>query len=495
MESTPASAVPTSHHRLQRSLVALPLAAAGVLVVLGGYAGRYVRPTADDWCVLAHLHQVGPAGLARYYYESWSGRVAKGIPEGLVWDRGYRGAQLLPAFLIVVLCTGTWLALRMGLRRCGLAVPPALVGALAIGATGLTLLAGSVPYQVAYWVASSMTHVAPTAIAVWAVVIALAAAGRSSWWGDLVVVTSAGLAGLLLGLWSEAFVPVGVLYGGTFGVLNLLRSRTVRGDRLRAMRLGAWWAALWVGGLLLGLLVMYTSPGLSSRRGLTDGALLNVGSLADVMHGWGHTWLTLGSAPAYYAMIVLGFLIGVLLPSGAGDAIMRPGRVRVVLPALLALLASLAIIVELYLAYGANGWRYERTWTNFLFPLLLTAAYYGAVFGVRVRLLGTRRTLLVAGATVLTTVAFVSVVPRTWHLTEDMRTRAAIWGRSDTRIRAEIARGDSDPVYRPARIEGSTEPFMRKARKNDWAARCVAAAYGVPSITPPAWKERALTAR
>lgn len=157
-------------------------------------------------------------------------------------------------------------------------------------------------------------------------------------------------------------------------------------------------------------------------------------------------------------------------------------RVLLAVPLVLALLASLAVDAELRIGYGPNGWTYERTWTNFLYPVLLTLCFYGVLLGRFLAATVVRSNEMVAVIATGGTVALVglaSLVPGLTTTTHDLSTRAHAWDAQDVRIRHQVSLGKDRATYVPYRIGGLSEPFSYRSYEQDWVRRCTMQWYSV----------------
>jgi hypothetical protein len=207
------------------------------------------------------------------------------------------------------------------------------------------------------------------------------------------------------------------------------------------------------------------------------------------------------SQPAYYAAIVAGLLVGLLASSAAlrrtslpfaGGSWTLPRKLLVVmLPAVLVVIASLGVIAGLRHGYGPNGWTYERAWTSFLIPAIVTAALYGAAAGYWLgrRVSGRQRNLAVPAMALLgvsalfSTVLLGSIVPRNTALVHEMTVRATAWDENNAAVERQISEGKRTVRFTPTPISGSTEPF-RYTTSPDWAGNCAAVYYGVDQLIP-----------
>jgi hypothetical protein len=499
------------------ALLMLPPAIVAVhLLALGAFASPAVRLAADDWCAAARIRDYGSLGFIDYYYYKVNGRLAYHVGQVLLFADGLRGARVLPFVLIVTLTVGIFTMLYLALRHLQWRWPAAAAGLLAVVVSALTFFAGNVVYQILFWPAATVTHTLPAILGIWNVIILMVAARSPRRWVRVTAVVLALLMGFVIGSLGEAFFVVSGVYAGTALLLALL------GWRDRRTRFPITWLAVWLMGMLAGFAVLYFSPG---QRMRTEGtykheqpSLLSVRGLSGAAHQWLNTWEMILSQPAYYAAIVAGLMVGLLASSAAlrrtslpfaGGSWTLPRKLLVVmLPAVLVAIASFGVIAGLRHGYGPNGWTYERAWTSFLIPAIVTAALYGAAAGYWLgrRVSGGQRNLavpamaaLLGGSALFSTVWLGSIVPRNTALVHEMTVRAEAWDTNNEAVERQISEGKRIVRFTPTPIAGSTEPF-RYTTSPDWAGNCAAVYYGVDQFIPSeewlstpasaAWREK-----
>ncbi|WP_017239298.1 hypothetical protein [Streptomyces sp. SS] len=532
--------------RRAASGIALVVAAgAAALLAVGAFLGLYVRPTSDDWCALWKTRDMGVLGITADFYGTQNGRVTNAFLTGLLYSDDMRGPKLLPAVLVVALGSGLFLLARAALRALRLPRPPVvlLVAAAAL-LSALLFFAGTRSYQVLLWAPATISHTLPSVIGLWAVLAAVRAARGGPRWARGAAVGSALVTGVALGMLSEPFTLVGGLLAATVGVLCLPRLGWA------ADRYVSTWCAAACLGLATGFTLLYTSPGARWRRAQHPQESLSPAGLGETFHDWWRVWQTIGGQGAYAGALAVGALLGLALAAARPrtDERARTGRtdrtdrmdskdradhtdhsertartartdhsdrtaraaravgrdrpgglpprrlflVVVLLPLPLVLLASLAVVHGLRSGYGDTGWTYGRTWTNFLFPLLLALCAYGAWGGYLLgrRLLapvprpaGRAAALVAAGAVALGSAA--ALVQPVHELTTATVVRSVAWDRQNARIRSEVAAGARDVAYGPLLIGGLSEPLFASSYERDWAARCAATYYRVDRIHRP----------
>ena len=488
-----------------------PAGAAGVwLLTLGAVAGLDVRPAADDWCAVGWLEEYGTAGMVYHYYADVNGRLANAAAQALIHADGLRGARLLPSVLVLALTTGVFTVVFLALRHLRWRWPAASAGLVAVVVSALTFFAGNKVYQVFYWPAGTVSHTLPAIMGLWNLAFALVAARSRSWVRVAAVVVSF-LGGFTMGTLSEPFFVVSGVYASAAVVLALSAWRD------RRTRFPLAWLSAWIIGLLAGFAVLYTSPGMEIRTGRTrpQSSLLSADGLSEALQGWQHTWATIASQPGYYATVAAGLLVGLLgstvavrgtsLPFSGGAWTRARTTVVLILPAAMVVVASFAVLAGLRQGYGLDGWTYQRAWTNFLPPALLTATLYGVAGGYALgrRLGGTERSsrppamvALVVLTALLSAACLVSLVPANSELAGDMARRAEAWDANDRAVERQVRDGRRVVGFTPNPIARSTEPFKYTVPGTDWVAGCAASYYGADKLVPSrAWLSSPESAR
>ena len=471
--------------QLVRWAIGIVAACAGGLLLLAAVAGRHVRPIAEDWCTMDQVRDFGGIpGLVQSFYEDANGRVANALANGVVFLHGAQGPRILPAVLILAFVSGTFLLISLGAPLLGWRVSWLAGLAAAATVTAALFFGGQVVYQVVFWASGSISHTLPSAIGVWTVVLVLAADRVDAPWARNTAAVVCALAGVFVGSLSEAFFAVSGLYAAAavgVGIVVLRRS----GHRFALVC-----AASYLGGLLVGFLTLYFSPGRAARQTtpIDQAPLLSPAGIGDVMGSWFHTWSAVAHGPAYLAPLAIGVLVGLGMGTrdvAAGSWGSSTHRLLLAVPFALALLASLAVITELRIGYGPNGWTYERTWTNFLYPFLLTLCFYGVLLGRLLAKTVVRRSEMVgviATAGVVVLVGLASVLPHLTAMTHDLGNRAAEWDAQDARIRHQVGLGKDRATYVPYRIGGLSEPFSYRSYQQDWVRRCTMQWYSVDDL-------------
>jgi len=483
------------------ALLMLPPAVVAVhLLALGAFASPAVRLAADDWCAAARVRAYGSQGFIDYYYFKVNGRLVYHLAQVLVFADGLRGARVLPFVLIVTFTVGIFIVLYLALRHLQWRWAAAAAGFLAVVVSAVTFFAGNVVYQILFWPAATVTHTLPAILAIWNVIVLMVAARSPRRWVRVTAVVLALLMGFAIGSLGEAFFVVSAVYAGTALLFALLARRDCRA------RFPITWLAVWLTGMLAGFAVLYFSPGQRVRTVISytkeQPSLLSVGGLSETVDGWLKSWETILSQPAYYAAPAAGLLVGLLasgaalhptsLPFAGGSWTLPRKLLVVVLPAVLVVIASFGVIAGLRYGYGPGGWNYQRAWTSFLIPAIVTAALYGAAAGYWLgrRVSGWQRNVavpvtaaLLGASALFSTVLLGSIVPRNTALVHEMTLRAKAWDQNTAAVEQQIREGKRIVRFTPTPIAKSTEPF-RYTTTPDWARNCAAVYYGVDKLIP-----------
>ncbi|GGX42459.1 DUF6056 family protein [Streptomyces chryseus] len=476
---------------------------------MGSFLGLYVQPTSDDWCSAWRSRELGILGIANEFYEIQNGRIANGVVAGVVYAHGVAGPKLLPSLLVLSFLAGLFLLARTVFRLLGWEVPPSLTIAAAAVVCVLLFFAGASPYQALLWAPSTISHTLPGLLTVWSSLVALAAARHGRLARGLALVFAM-VMGVAIGTLSEPFTIVsGVFAVGAVAVL-------LRGLRFPRDRYPVSWCLMWCAGLAIGFVLLYTSPGAAWRRAQQPQrkSPLSPTELTATVQDWLSIWASVGGQWAYLAAAAAGLMLG--LAAATSDRTIRPvprepetGRggarrrpwLLMLLPVLLMGMSSFGVAFGLRMGYGPTGWTYVRTWTSFLFPMLLLLCAYGALAGralagwqssvrrPRPVVFAATTTAVLASAASLWAVA--GLVPAVKVTAKDTVTRSVDWDRQDRLVREKAAQGSKVVPYRPLPIGGLSEPFATTNYSRDWVARCVSGYYRVERIERPAPKRSA----
>ncbi|MFF1832935.1 DUF6056 family protein [Streptomyces sp. NPDC058231] len=460
---------------------ALCLAPLGLLGVAAWF-GRWVRPSADEWCFLPVVRDQGLAGMIGKFYLGDNGRIANAV---MVWayaKPGVAGHQWFGLVSGTVMLGILWAVTASALRRAGLTAPRGVPLLVASMVTAVFLLATPNTYKTFYWPASSVSHTMAPVLACAAALPALRARSRTGRRAATAVVL---LAGLCMGTLSEEASVVVIV---VMSAVALLARPVFPGRRRAAVRV---WCLAGIGGTGIGTLVLFTSPGARIRRGRfgTDGvSFLAPDPLLGALRDFGHILGTLLTTWAYLGAVAAGVLLGLLVRGGDGRRVTLPRRWPLFGGAgvLVFLLAGYLCTVVAYPVFGRSVVTSSRIWNDYLLLFLAVLVGAGALLGLalgrRARRSGAVRA---AGAAVCAAVCAVVCVALTvplGRLEGDMRVRAVAWERQDRWMRARAAAGARVLPYTPLPVAGMVEPFRHHGRRV-WPNTCVADYYRLDRIT------------
>ncbi|MEV4347492.1 DUF6056 family protein [Actinoplanes sp. NPDC049596] len=478
-----------------RRLVTVVAGTAGVacfsLLAVFAFLGLFVRPSADDWCVLWKTRDLGVLGITKDYYLTQNGRIANAFVSGLVSLDDSQGMRYFPAFLVAAFGLGLVLLLRRVWSMLGWEAPLPVLIAVA-GVIELVLFAGAHdPYQAVLWLPGSISHTLPTVIAVWAVYFALLAGRSRRWWVRAVSVAGALLVGVVLGTLAEPALVMFGLLAATAGLMGVLRRRPAR----------SWYTFLWCAavcaGLVAGFAILYAAPGAQVRRGQgkTLSTMLSESLLTDAAGDWARIMHVVTSQWTYAAVLVAGVLLGtVTRPAGTHRRLPpAPVAVALLLTAPVLLAGSYLVVLGVRQGYGSTGWRDARIWFSYVAPMTLGLCAYGVLLGRALAHLLDRGaepvregvlalTTVLAGAVLLGGAA--ALLPVVEKQADFTIARARAFDAQDARIRAEVARGATEVVYRPLQVPALAEPNLRPGYPN-FSDKCASDYYRVVRLLPP----------
>ncbi|WP_336320244.1 DUF6056 family protein [Streptomyces lavendofoliae] len=459
------------------ALALLPLG----LLAAAAYLGRYVRPSADEWCFLPLVRDEGVSGLVGKFYFTDNGRIGNGLLVGLYAKFPVAGHQWYGLVSGVVMLGLLWALTVALLRRAGQDVPRGVPLLVASMITAVFLFATPNTYKTFYWPAASVSHTLAPVLACAAAIPLLRARDRRGRVTALAVVL---LAGVFMGTLSEeASVVALVVLSGV--VLFAGRLFT---ERVRAYARG--WSLAGMAGVAVGTLLLVTSPGSRNRRerfGAETTSMLAPESLTASLRGYVRILETVLTTWEYAGAVAAGVLLGLLASRRPG----APAR-RVLLPCrplLLTGLGAAAFLVSGYLCtvitypvFGPRVVTAERTWNDYLllYVLLLVAA--GAFLGRALRLRGAGTGAATVLAAALCVVTVLGLAAPLYELGHDMRVRAQKWDRQDRWLRERAAEGAKVLPYKPVSVSGMLEPFSANGTR-PWPARCVADYYHLDKVT------------
>ncbi|MER7110536.1 DUF6056 family protein [Streptomyces sp. NPDC000229] len=456
-------------------LALLPLG----LLAAASYLGRYVRPSADEWCFLPVVRDGGISRLVGKFYVTDNGRVGNGLLVGLYAKFPVAGHQWYAVVSGVLMLGLLWALTVQLLRRAGQSVPrgvPLLVAAMI---TAVFLFATQNTYKTFYWPAASVSHTLAPVLACAAAIPLLRARGRRGRIAALAVVL---LAGVFMGTLSEeASVVALVVLSGV-----VLFAGWIFTERVRAFARG--WSLVGMAGVAIGTIVLVTSPGSRNRRerfGAETTSMLAPESLLASLRAYVRILETVLTTWSYAGALAAGVLLGLLARGTAGERrVLLPCR-----PLLLTGLGALAFLVSGYLCtvitypvFGPRVVSAERTWNDYLLLYVLLLVGAGAFLGRALRLRGVRTGAVTGLAAAVCAVTVLGLAAPLYELGHDMRVRAQKWDRQDRWLRERAAEGAKVLPYKPVSVSGMLEPFSANGTRI-WPAQCVADYYHLDKVT------------
>lgn len=456
-------------------LALLPLG----LLAAASYLGRYVRPSADEWCFLPVVRDDGISGLIGKFYFTDNGRVGNGLLVGLYAEfpvAGHQGYGLVSGVLMLGLL---WALTTTLLRRAGQSAPRGVPLLVASMITAVFLFATPNTYKTFYWPAASVSHTLAPVLACAAAIPLLRARGRRGRITALAVVL---IAGVFMGTLSEeASVVALVVLSGVVLFAGLLFTERVR-------TFARVWSLVGMAGVAIGTIVLVTSPGSRNRRerfGAETTSMLAPESLLASLKAYVRILETVLTTWSYAGALAAGVLLGLLVRGTTGERrVLLPCR-----PLLLTGLGALAFLVSGYLCtvitypvFGPRVVSAERTWNDYLLLYVLLLVGAGAFLGRALRLRGVRTGAVTSLAAALCAVTVLGLAAPLYELGHDMRVRAQKWDRQDRWLRERAAKGAKVLPYKPVSVSGMLEPFSANGTRI-WPAQCVADYYHLDKVT------------
>ncbi|MFJ9174408.1 DUF6056 family protein [Streptomyces sp. NPDC102360] len=471
-----AAVAPESRTAWWRTAAPLGLLAVLPLAVLGyaAWNARLVRTGGDDWCFLPVVHDGGLPAIVGKFYLHDNGRIVNAV---LVWayarfgETGQRWFAPVSGVLVLALL---WAFTAAVLRATRLRVPrgvPLLVAAMV---TALFLFGSPNTYKTFYWPAASVSHTLPPVFACAAAVPVLLAASRR---GKLLALGTVVLAGVSLGLVSEETSVVAVT---ALACTLLISGRVFPGARRRFLRLCC---TAGIASIVLGTLILYTSPGATRRRERKHAStMFTPDSLLGALHGFAEIAATVLTTWWYLGAVVVGVVLGMVSPGVMG----RVPPVRRQVPVLAAgagalLVSGYVCTVITYPVFKHHVVSSTRLWNDYLLLYLLLLVFAGALAGHAVRGRVRRTAPALAAGGVLYAVVCVALTASLAGLGSTMQAHAHDWDRQDRWMRAQAAAGAQVLPYKRLPQSRMTEPF-RHGGKAKWPASCIATYYGVQHI-------------
>ncbi|MFC9034206.1 DUF6056 family protein [Streptomyces arboris] len=459
------------------SALALPPLA---LLAAASWFGRWVRPSADDWCFLPAVRDDGITGLVGTFYFHDNGRVANAMLVGAYAKFQVAGHQWYPAVSGVLILAVLWAVTVPALRRGGVTVPRGLPLLVAAMVTALFLFVTPNTYKTFYWPAASVSHTLPPVLACAALIPLLLARTRR---GRGFALAVALLAGAYIATLSEetAIVMVLVLLATLF-----LSGRLIPSPRRAFARR---WCVAGLAGTLAGGLALITSPGSVHRRerfGAQTTSLLAPDSLAASLRHFAEVTVDVVTTWQYVGAVAVGVLLGLLCTRRDGRTPRPPahwpllawtGLLTLLLSGYLCTVIAYPVFQDRVSDPSANRLRNDYL---LLYVVLLVAA--GALLGLAVRQHVRRTAPAKAVCAALCVLVCAGPAVSLLNLDTNMRARAEKWDAQDRRLRAGAADGERVMPYERLVVSAMLEPFGRGGA-NYWPGGCVADFYGLERVT------------
>ncbi|MET9432341.1 DUF6056 family protein [Streptomyces sp. NPDC003036] len=468
-------------------LALLPLG----LLAVASYLGRYVRPSADEWCFLPVVRDEGIWGLVEKFYVTDNGRIANGLLVGVYAKAPVAGHQWYAVVSGVLMLVLLWALTVYALRATGRSAPRGVPLLAASMITAAFLFATPNTYKTFYWPAASVSHTLAPVLAA-AAALPLLRYGAGSRRSRITALAVVLVAGVFMGTLSEeASVVALVVLAVAVLFAPLLFAERIR----RYVRV---WALTGMAGVAIGTILLVTSPGSRNRRQRYDAetvSMLAPESLIASLRAYVRILETILTTWEYVGVVAAGVLLGLLARRRAGRrAALMPCR-----PLLLTALGALTFLacgylctVITYPAFGERVVRTERTWNDYLLVYVLLLAGAGALIGRALRRHGEgdgdgsrargRNGVVMALAAALCAVSVAGMAVPLYHLGHDMKVRAQKWDHQDRYLREQAASGARTAPYTPLSVGKMLEPFGDHGRKT-WPANCVADYYHLDKVT------------
>ncbi|MFD3654483.1 DUF6056 family protein [Streptomyces sp. NPDC058620] len=456
------------------ALALLPLG----LLAAASWFGRWVRPSADDWCFLPVVRDDGIAGIVGKFYLDDNGRLANGLLVGAYARFGVAGHQWFAVVSAVLMLGVLWAVTVSALRRAGVTVPRGTALLIASMVTTLFLFVTTNTYKTFYWPAASVSHTLPPVLACAAVIPLLRARSRR---GRLFALSAALLMGLVIGTLSEETTVVILVVL----VAVMLIGRWIFPAHNRAY--GWAWCVAGIAGTGIGALVLLASPGSQARRerfGAQNAALLAPDSLIGSLRGFGEIIVTVATTWQYVGAVAVGLLLGLVADRADGSPTRPPTRWP-----LLAATGLLAVLLSGYLctvitypAFAERVATANRLWNDYLLLYIVLLVGAGLLLGQTVRMLGRNTAPVKAVCAALCVLVCIGPAVSLVRLDANMQARAERWDRQDRWLRERAAAGAEVLPYTPVTVSGMLEPFSRQGR-SPWPAGCVADYYHLDRVT------------
>ncbi|WP_425839690.1 DUF6056 family protein [Streptomyces fractus] len=448
----------------------LPIA----VFVYAAWNARLVRTGGDDWCFLPVAHHGGLSAMVGKFYLHDNGRIVNAL---LVWAYarfGEAGQQWFAPVTGALVLGLLWAFTVAVLRAARLRAPRGVPLLVASMVTALFLFGSPNTYKTFYWPAASVSHTLPPVFACAMAVPVLLATTRR---GRVLALGAVVLAGVSLGLLSE---ETSVVTATVLGCALLISGRVFPEARRRFLRLCC---AAGIASIVIGTLILYTSPGAQRRRERKHAStMFTPDSLLGALHGFAEISATLLTTWWYLGAVVVGVVLGVMSPGLMSRASLTKRHVPVLLAGICALLvAGYVCTVITYPVFKHHVATSTRLWNDYLLLYLLLLVYVGALAGHAARGRVRRTAPVLAAGGVLYAVVCVALAVSLAGLGSTMQSHARDWDRQDRWMSGQAAAGAQVLPYKRLPQSKMTEPF-RHGGKAKWPAACIARYYGVQHI-------------
>ncbi|MFI5662545.1 hypothetical protein [Streptomyces sp. NPDC051684] len=326
------------------------------LAVLGcaAWNARLVRTGGDDWCFLPVVHDGGLSAMVGKFYLHDNGRIVNAVAVWAYARFGGVGQQWFAPVSGVLVLALLWAFAVAALNAARLRVPRGVPLLAASMVTALFLLGSPNTYKTFYWPAASVSHTLPPVFACAAAVPVLYAMSRR---GKLLALGTVVLAGVSLGLLSEETTVVAAT---VLAFAPLISGRVFPAARRRFLRLCC---TAGIGSLVLGTLILYTSPGAQRRHERKHAStMFTPDSLLGALHGFGEIAATVLTTWWYLGAVVAGVLLGVVCPGLRGRASLATTYVPVLFAGAGALLVSGVDLAASLAGLGSTMQAHAHDW-------------------------------------------------------------------------------------------------------------------------------------
>ncbi|MGD6740618.1 DUF6056 family protein [Streptomyces sp. BH106] len=448
----------------------LPLA----VLVFAAWNARWVRPGGDDWCFLPVVRDGGLPAMAEKFYNHDNGRLVNAV---LVWSYarfGNAGQQWFAPVSGVLVLVLMWALVATVLRVSCLKAPGGVPLLVASMVTALFLFGSPNTYKTFYWPAASVSHTLPPVFACAAAIPVLRATSRRAKGLAILIVV---VTGTCLGLLSEE-ASVVVSVGLTCA---LLVSRTFPDARRRFLRACC---AAGITSIVLGLLILYTSPGAQRRRERKHAStMLTHDSLLASLHGFAEITFMVLTTWQYLGAIAVGVVLGLLMHGPQSHlALGRTYAFAAGAAACTLLISGYICTVITYPVFGKAVVSSTRLWNDYLLLYIVFLVCIGTLVGRGLHRRTPRTGPVLAAGSVVCAAVCVALVASLVGLESSMATRAHDWDRQNRWMQSQAAAGVQVLPYKRLPLSKMTEPFRHGGRAK-WPAPCIADYYNVQHIT------------